>query len=101
MAPGALDAGFREQSFHLILKLLAYEIVFHNSDNKDFLELWHGLASENPRMNNFRAGKQRGDNHAQESKYKKERMYSDAVRPWAKRKGREFRYVHWRFINHS
>lgn len=91
MAPGSLDAGFREQSFHLILEFLAYEIVFHDSDNKDFLELWHGLASVNPRVNDFRAGKQRGDNHAEKSEHEKEKMYSDAVRPWTKRNGCGFR----------
>ena len=81
MAPDALDAGFREQSFHFILKFLAYQIVFHNSDNKDFLELWHGLASVNPRVNDFRAGKQRRDNYGHNCKCKKDEVYSDTVRP--------------------
>ena len=91
MAPDALDAGFGEQPFHLVLKFLAYEVVFHNGDDKYFLELWHGLSTENPRVNDFRVGEQRGDGYTQNSRYKEEKMHSDTVGPWAKRNGRGFR----------
>jgi hypothetical protein len=36
VAPDAFDVGFGEQSFHLILKLLAYKVVFQNRDDQDF-----------------------------------------------------------------
>ena len=85
MAPDTLDAGFREQPFHLILKFLAYEIVFHHGDDQDFLELWIEFPRVNPRVNDFRAGKQWGDYRAKKSKYEKEKMYPDAVGPCARR----------------
>jgi hypothetical protein len=53
VAPYALDTGFDEERFHFILKFLSYEVVFQNRDDQDFPELWHGLVSENPTVNNF------------------------------------------------
>lgn len=80
MAPDALDAEFGEQPFHFILKFLAYEVIFQNRDDQDFLELWQGLVRKNPTVHNFRTGKQRRRNRRQGSQYKKEEMYSDTAR---------------------
>ena len=56
MAPDALDARFGEQPLHFIFKFLAYEVVFQDSDDKNLLELRHGLIGENPTVNNFCTG---------------------------------------------
>ena len=98
MAPDAFDVGSGEQPFHLILKFLSYQIVFQNRYDQDFPELWHGLVSKNPAVNNFCSGEQRGDRHCEDGECQKGEAYTDIATSWEKTDSREFRWVHWHVI---
>jgi hypothetical protein len=98
VAPDAFDVGSGEQPFHLILKFLSYQIVFQNRYDQDFPELWHGLVSKNPAVNNFCSGEQRGDRHCEDGECQKGEAYTDIATSWEKTDSREFRWVHWHVI---
>lgn len=83
MAPDSLDVGFGEQSFHLILKFLAYQVVFQDRDDQEFPEFWHGMASENPTVNNLRTGNQWRGQHSKNAECNKQDARSDSVRAGA------------------
>lgn len=91
MTPDPLDVGFGEQSFHLILKILAYQVILQNRNDQDFPEFWHGMVCENPTMNNLCSGNQGRDHNAEDSQCKEGEVHSDTQRPWAKTDRREFR----------
>lgn len=91
MTPDPLDVGFGEQSFHLILKFLAYQVIFQNRNDQDFPEFWHGMVCENPTMNNLCSGNQGCDHNGEDSQCKEGEAQSDTQRPWAKTDKSEFR----------
>lgn len=101
MTPDPLDVGFGQQSFHLILKFLAYQVIFQNRDDQDFSEFWHGMVCENPTMNNLCSGNQGRDHNGEDGQCQEGEVYSDTQRPWAKMDRDEFPSVHCHVVGHS
>lgn len=80
MALDALRAGFGKEPLHFVLEFLANQVVFQDGDNKDLVEFWDGLASENPTVNNFRSCCEREDSQGEDS-YEEKKALSDWVSP--------------------
>lgn len=91
MAPDSFDVVFSEQSFHLILKFLAYEVVFQDRDDQNRPELWHRLVGENPAVNNLCAGNERRGHNREDGQCQEGEAHFDSVRSRAKTDRREFR----------